>query len=155
MERILINALKTKYGVRCLNISPGGQGGEGIKWTKEQRDNHKILLNQHNVKERMKISQTIAQNRIERKLRQSEIMKEFYTNGGAQEVSKATSKAQRIAPHWHEPLKSEIRELWLSLGKPTQGVVAKALSGKYEVTASQLKLLIYEFKDVINTPVNQ
>lgn len=94
----------------------------------------------------MKKAQSTAQNRPERKSGQSEIMTNFYNNGGAKKVSEATSKAQRTAPHWHEPLKSEIYEIWISLGKPTTGPVVKALKGKYDVTASALKNLIYEFR---------
>ena len=94
----------------------------------------------------MSKAQKIAQNRPERKERQSEIMEEFYKNGGANKVSKATSKAQRTAQHWHEPLRSEIYQIWIDLGKPTTGPVVKALRGKYDVTSSALKDLIYEFR---------
>lgn len=146
MERLLIKDLRAKHGKRCLNILPGGQGGEGHKWSEEQCLIHKLRLNKKETKERMRKAQKIAQNRPERKVRQSEIMSEFYKNGGFEKVSKATSKAQRIAPHWHEPLKSEIYQIWLDLGKPTTGPVVKALVGKYEVTASALKNLIYEFR---------
>lgn len=151
VERILIKELRDKHNENCLNILPGGQGGEGHKWSEEQCITHKIRLNMHETKAKMKKAQFIAQNKPERKIRQSEIMNNFYNNGGSKKVSEATSKAQRTAPHWHEPLKSEIYEIWLSLGKPTTGPVIKALKGKYEVTSNALKNLIYSFR-VINTP---
>lgn len=147
MERILIKDLREKHGKACINILPGGKGGIGHKWTEEQCLIHKLRLNRKETKERMKHAQKIAQNRPERKARQSEIMKEFYENGGSDKVSKATSKAQRIALHWQMPLKKEIYDLWLNLGKPKQGEVVKALSCKYPCTGSSIKLLIYEFRD--------
>lgn len=146
MERHLIKDLRAKHGKNCLNILPGGQGGEGHKWTEEQKIIHRLRLNRKETKERMSKAQKIAQNRPERKERQSEIMEEFYKNGGANKVSKATSKAQRTAQHWHEPLRSEIYQIWIDLGKPTTGPVVKALRGKYDVTSSALKNLIYEFR---------
>lgn len=146
VERELISALKRKHPDTCINISPGGQGGEGRKWTEQQRLEHKLRLNNPKTKTRMKNSQRIAQNRAERKARQSEVMKKFYSNDGNKKISEGTSRAQRKAPHWHEPLKSEIHELWVSLGKPATGPVVKALKGKYDVTSSALKNLIYLFR---------
>ena len=147
-ERKLIKALKDKHSKACINILPGGQGGEGYKWSEEKCIKHKLRLNEPDTKIRMSKSQTIAQNRPERKELQSEIMNKFYREGGSQKVSEATSKAQRTALHWHEPLKSEIYEIWISLGKPTTGPVVKALKGKYNVTPSALKNLIYSFRAV-------
>ncbi|UGO49657.1 putative homing endonuclease [Klebsiella phage vB_KaeM_Merci] len=139
VERDLIAAVKNKHPNTCINISPGGPGGEGIKWTERQRMEHKLRLNNPETKQRMREAQKIAQNKEDRKARQSEVMKEFYANGGNKKVSEGTSRAQRIAPHWHEPLKTEIYNIWISLGKPTTGPVVKALKGKYDVTSSALK----------------
>ena len=146
-EISLIKALRLKHPQHCINISPGGQGGEGILWNEEQKLRHKIRLKDPVTKKSMSISQKEAQNKKERKIRQSEIMKEFYKNGGNKKVSEGTSKAQRKAPHWHEPLKSEIYDLWINLGKPTTGPVVKALKGKYDVKPSALKNLIYSFRE--------
>lgn len=146
-ERLLIAKIREKHPNECLNILPGGAGGEGHKWTEEQCIEHQLRLNKPETKIKMRKAQAVAQNRPERKARQSEIMKEFYTNGGNKIISEATSKAQRTAAHWHEPLKSEIYQIWLSLGKPAGATaVVKALKGKYETTPSALKLLIYEFR---------
>ncbi|MFP9058810.1 hypothetical protein, partial [Enterococcus faecalis] len=86
VERELISALKRKHPDTCINISPGGQGGEGRKWTEQQRLEHKLRLNNPETKTRMKNSQRIAQNRAERKARQSEVMKKFYSNGGNKKI---------------------------------------------------------------------
>ncbi|AWD90459.1 hypothetical protein KNT87_gp020 [Erwinia phage Cronus] len=143
----LISKLKRKYGKRCLNLAPGGNL-PGFKWSEDKKKTHKILLNNPNVKSKMCSSQKKAQNNYKRKLRQSEIMNNFYSNLSSRKiVSQATSKAQRIALHWKLPLKKQIFDLWISLGKPKQGEVVKALNGIYSCTSSSLKLLIYEFRD--------
>ncbi|QWQ55824.1 homing endonuclease [Escherichia phage P479] len=143
-ERYLISLLNSKHGSNCINILPGGQGGGGYEWTDEMKLAQTLRLNKPETKAKMKSAQCVAQNRPERKSRQSKAMSEFYANGGNKIVSEATSKAQRTAAHWHEPLKSEIYQIWLSLGKPGgASAVVKALKGKYETTPSALKLLIY------------
>ena len=147
-ERALIRKLREKHGLYyCINIADGGVGGEGFSWSNEQKLAQKLRLNEPETKAKMSKSQKVAQNRSSRRERQSEVMNKFYKNGGSKKVSESTSKAQRTALHWHEPLKSEIYNLWVSLGRPKQGAVAKALKGKYECTGSSIKLLIYEFRN--------
>lgn len=145
-ERLLIAKIREKHPNECLNILPGGTG-KGHKLTEAQCIANKLRLNKKETKIKMRKAQAVAQNRPERKARQSEIMKEFYENGGSKIISEATSKAQRTAPHWHEPLKSEIYQIWLSLGKPKgPTAVTNALKGTYDVPPSALKNLIYEFR---------
>lgn len=146
-EKLLISKLKEKHKDSCINIALGGQGGEGVKWSTAQKIKHRCKLNSKATKEKMKSSQKKAQNTLKRKSRQSEIMKAFYSKGGATKVALGVSKAQRKALHWYEPLKLEIYNLWLDLGKPKQGQIVKALKGKYDCTGSSIKNLIYEFKN--------
>lgn len=143
----LISKMKFKHKEKCLNISPGGNS-EGFKWPEDKKIQHKVLLNSESIKLKMRASQSRAQNMKSRKLRQSEIMNSFYSNSESRKIiSESTSKAQRTALHWKMPLKRQIFDLWISLGKPKQGEVVKALNGIYPCTSSSLKLLIYEFRD--------
>lgn len=145
-EISLISNLRSKHENFCVNIESGGNCGARV-WTEDDKLAHKEILNKESVKAKMRSSQKIAQNRIERRARQSEIMKDLYANGLSDVVSKRTSEAQRKAPHWSMPLKKKIFDKWIELGQPKQGALAKSISDFYVTTGSKLKLLVYEFID--------
>ena len=56
-------------------------------------------------------AQKIAQNKPERKIRQSEIMAEFYANGGSEKVSIGVKRKQRSGIWWKHPLKRQIYDI--------------------------------------------
>lgn len=128
-EEYLISKLKEKHGKNCLNISNQGHYTSYNKATASK-------------------TQKIVQNRPERKKRQSEVMQEFYAKGGNKLVSEGVKRKQRSGVWWKNPLKAEIYCIWKnSKTKAMKEVIEQVNKTNPEITSSQLKNLLYEFRD--------
>lgn len=128
-ELNLIRKLQNKHGPLCLNMILVGS-------------------NDSPCSEMYSKIQKVVQNRPERKLRQSEIMDEFYTTGGAEKVSIGLKRKQRTGEWWKLPLKKKIFEIWDSLESKSNKNVLQILNKTHpNITGSQIKNLLYEFRD--------
>lgn len=125
-EIVLIDQLKAKHGPACINLMPGGQFAKRDRKTCSQ-------------------VQKIVQNKPERKKRQSEIMINFYANGGREIISKSIRAKFRTGVWWSDPCKSKIKTLIIS--GHGLSAIADQLSLEYNgITPSKIKNVYYELK---------